>query len=198
MNLIHLEEPELEFGSGRRHVDIRFGIMNHGPLDLTSSLAPRQIAVGVVGTKETIEGVRDWLERCRSGIAAKASKQPHLFPRFPGFSDEAGFRCSVVMEDALCRDIPKNRFSDLGKLADLEERIRRAVDMFLDEIRYLAQNTAARVILCALPLELLKVIKAQETEDEQSAVPSTPTSVDFHDLLKAVAMQLSIPVQVGH
>jgi len=195
MNLIHLEEPELEFGSGR-HVDIRFGIMNHGPLDLTSSLAPRQIAVGIVGTKETIEGVRDWLERCRSGIAAKASKQPHLFPRFPGFSDEAGFRCSVVMEDALCRDIPKNRFSDLGKLADLEERIRRAVEMFLDEIRYLAQNTAARVILCALPLELLKVMKAQETEDEQSAVPSTPTSVDFHDLLKAVAMQYRKPIQL--
>jgi hypothetical protein len=31
MNLSYLEEPNLEFGAGR-HVDIRFGIMNYGPL----------------------------------------------------------------------------------------------------------------------------------------------------------------------
>lgn len=195
MNLIHLEEPELEFGSGR-HVDIRFGIMNHGPLDLGSSLAPRQIPVGIVGTKETIEGVRDWLERCRSEIAAKGSKQPHLFPRFPGFSENAGFRCSIVIDDALARDIPKQHILDLGKIADLEERIRQAVEVFLDQIRYLAQNTAASVILCALPMELLKLMQAHETEDEQSAVPSTPTPIDFHDLLKARAMQYRRPIQL--
>ena len=31
MKTLFLEEPELEFGTGR-HLDIRFGIMNHGPL----------------------------------------------------------------------------------------------------------------------------------------------------------------------
>ena len=38
MNLTFLEEPELEFGAGR-HIDIRFGIMNYGPLDFETSLA---------------------------------------------------------------------------------------------------------------------------------------------------------------
>ena len=195
MKLIHLDEPELEFGSGR-HIDIRFGIMNHGPLDLGSSLAPRQIPVGIVGSRETIEGVHDWLEKCRSEIPAKASKQPHLFPRFPGFSEENGFRCSIVVNDTLARDIPKNRIADLAKIADLETRIREAVELFLDEIRYLAENTPARVILCALPMELLKLMQAQETEDEQSAVPNTPIPIDFHDLLKAKAMQYRRPIQL--
>jgi len=195
MKLIHLDEPELEFGAGR-HVDIRFGIMNHGPLDIGSSLAPRQIPVGVIGTRETIEGVHEWFDKCRSEIAAKTSKQPHLFPRFPGFSEDNGFRCSVVMNDALVRDIPKSRISDLAKIADLETRIREAVELFLSEIRYLAENTAARVILCALPLELLKSMQAQDADDEQSPVPSTPTPVDFHDLLKAKAMQYRKPIQL--
>ena len=47
MNLSYLEEPNLEFGAGR-HVDIRFGIMNYGPLDFDSPLAPKHINLGIV------------------------------------------------------------------------------------------------------------------------------------------------------
>ncbi len=35
MRIDHLQEPELEFGLGQ-HVDIRFGIMDYGPLDVAS------------------------------------------------------------------------------------------------------------------------------------------------------------------
>ena len=31
-----LNEPELEFGGGFRQIDIRFGIMSYGPLDVDS------------------------------------------------------------------------------------------------------------------------------------------------------------------
>jgi len=34
------DEPELEFGAEIRHIDIRFGIMNYGPLDVGSESAP--------------------------------------------------------------------------------------------------------------------------------------------------------------
>src|SRR5258708_35873824 len=36
-----LDEPELEFGHGGRHVDIRFGLMSFGPLDIGSPRRPR-------------------------------------------------------------------------------------------------------------------------------------------------------------
>src|SRR5438270_10925738 len=99
MNLSFFEEPELEFGAGR-HIDIRFGITSRGPLDFDSPLAPRRINLGIIGSKESVEGVRQWFERCRSDIAAKQNKehperpsnQPNLFPRFPGYSEDTAFR----------------------------------------------------------------------------------------------------------
>jgi hypothetical protein len=105
MKISFLEEPELEFGAGR-HVDIRFGLMNYGPLDFDSRVAPHEVNLGIIGSAESIEGVRLWLERCRKEIPAKRSKedpekqsnQPNLFPRFPGYSVEAGFRSSLVLD----------------------------------------------------------------------------------------------------
>ena len=102
MNLTFLEEPELEFGAGRRHIDIRFGIMDYGPLDFDQPLAPKRINVGIIGSTESIEGVQQWLERCRNeipgktrkGEAGKPNKQAHLFTRFPGFNPDHAF-CST-------------------------------------------------------------------------------------------------------
>ena len=74
MNLVLLPEPELQFGNNGRHVDIRFGIRNHGPLLHGDPLAPSEIRVGLIGTAETIQGVKDWLELCRAGLPAKQSK----------------------------------------------------------------------------------------------------------------------------
>src|SRR5436309_9320759 len=102
MKVDFLQEPELEFGAGK-HIDIRFGLMNYGPLDYERLLAPTQIKVGIVGTPETIEGVQAWLERCRSEIPAKNSRQPNLFPSFPGFNPNTSFRASVIMDQQLQR-----------------------------------------------------------------------------------------------
>jgi len=104
MNIDFLTEPELEFGDSR-HIDIKFGLMNYGPLDYAHPVAPKQIRLGIVGTNETVEGVVAWLERCRGEVPAKPSKQPNLFPRFPGFDTDTCFRCSLVLQDQLCRKI---------------------------------------------------------------------------------------------
>src|SRR5262249_44928804 len=59
-----IHEPELQFGTDK-HIDIKFGLMNYGPLDFDSELAPRQINLGLIGTPETIAGVEEWLGRCQ-------------------------------------------------------------------------------------------------------------------------------------
>src|SRR5436190_18387193 len=89
------DEPELEFGAEIPHIDIRFGIMNYGPLDVGSQSAPNRIRIGTVGSPETVEGTVRWLETCRQEIPAKESNQPNLFPRFPGFSADQGFRSTL-------------------------------------------------------------------------------------------------------
>jgi hypothetical protein len=199
MNMSFLKEPNLEFGAGR-HVDIRFGIMNYGPLDFESALAPKQINLGIVGTTESLDGVREWLERCRNGIPAKPNKedptkpnkQPNLFARFPGFNPDAGFHSTLVMQDSLCRPLLKNSLLGISNLRDRNERIARSVDpIFMEEIRYIAQNTAAPVIICAVPLALLEAMGPEEVNedvDDGSEDTGAP-QLDFHDMLKAGAMQ---------
>src|SRR5919202_1549207 len=117
MNSDFLQEPALEFGMGR-HIDVRFGIMNYGPLDYAHRLAPKDIKVGIVGTAQTVAGVQAWLERCREEIPAKTSKQPNLFPKFPGCGPNIGFRASLVMDDRLQRSIPQRAFDAVSRLAD--------------------------------------------------------------------------------
>src|SRR5437773_434700 len=105
MKLEHLPEPELEFGGGARHVDIRFGLMNYGPLDVGTDRAPGDIKLGIVGTPATVEGVTNWLDKCREGVPARASRQPNLFPRFPGFSRETSFGIDLIMSDTFRRSV---------------------------------------------------------------------------------------------
>jgi len=112
MRIDFLPEPELEFGSGR-HIDVRFGLMNYGPFDTTSPLAPKRIRAAIVGSPQSLEGVTRWLEQCRSEIPPKPSRQPNLFPRFPGFSEDHTFRATVVLDSRLQRAISESYLGDL-------------------------------------------------------------------------------------
>jgi hypothetical protein len=201
MNVSFFEEPELEFGAGR-HIDIRFGISSCGPLDFDSPLGPRKITLGIIGSTESVEGVREWFERCRSEITAKRSKdapdkgsnQPNLFPGFPGFAADTAFRSTLVMDDTLCREFSRKALSLVSKLSTRKEKIERSVDLFMEEIRYLAQNRAAEAIVCAVPLPLLECMGPEEVSEDEGDEEPTPdvasTHLDFHDLLKARSMQL--------
>jgi hypothetical protein len=53
-----LDEPELEFGGGGRHIDPRFGFTACGPGDLTTGGAPSAIRIGLVGPAEQLDGLR--------------------------------------------------------------------------------------------------------------------------------------------
>ena len=46
MNIDFIDEPDLEFGGGGHHIDVRFGIMQHGPLDRGAPTSPAQLRVG--------------------------------------------------------------------------------------------------------------------------------------------------------
>src|SRR4030081_3169392 len=58
------------------------------------SLASR-IRAGIVGSPESIEGVANWIGRCRGEIEAKASNYPYLFPKFPGCNQDTNLKFTV-------------------------------------------------------------------------------------------------------
>lgn len=185
-----LDEPELQFGASN-HIDIRFGLMNYGPFDVTGDNAPRDIRVGIVGTPTTVEGVREWLSKCEHEIAAKESKQPNLFPRFPGFNEQAAFRSKLSIAPALQREIPDQFFEDLKATADNNKIVVGAVDRFLADFRYLKENAhPISVLICAVPPQLAELM------DPERRPPSAEGPVlDFHDLLKARGLDLP-PIQL--
>ena len=84
-----LDEPELEFGGGGRHIDPGSASRNYGPADLGAADAPRAIRVGLIGPADQLGGLRAWLERCREPIPAKDERYPHLFPDFPAATSTA-------------------------------------------------------------------------------------------------------------
>src|ERR1700693_5106026 len=69
----------------------------------------------------------------------------------------------------------------------------------MEEIRYLAQNTTAQVVICALPVSLYDAMESEEISDDQEDVPDPAEAprLDFHDMLKAGAMlQYRKPIQI--
>ena len=194
-----LNEPELEFGSGR-HVDVRFGIMNRSAFARGKADAPESINLGVVGTSQSIEGILKWLGRCSEGIDAKHSKQPHLFPRFPGFGRESCFGCSIVTDSRWQRAISGNHFDSLQAVSSLDAAVELATTLFMEEIVWLKDNTPASVIICSLPSKLLDAmdeIAAPPIAEDGDDVPDVASSrLDFRHLLKARAMPVGRAIQL--
>ncbi|MBE7494525.1 MAG: hypothetical protein HS117_06245 [Verrucomicrobiaceae bacterium] len=200
-----LQEPELQFGAGR-HVDIRFGLRNYGPITFDDPLAPKEIRLGLVGTSVTIEGVKEWLANCRGGLAAKASKKPNLFPSFPGFGSETCFKCDWVSSEKLEASIHNREIEAIIKTCSRTEGIPKLVDLFIKEAQRLCEKGVVDVIVCAPPKELLEFVDegptsvseedVDESRDEQDDDEEPVFGTDFHDMLKAKGLSLAKPIQM--
>lgn len=195
MKIDFLDEPELEFGSAGRHIDCRFGLMNSGPLDLGLLTAPTQIKVGIVGSSESVGGLADWLERCSGGVNAKPSKQPNLFPRFPGFGDGSMLRAGIVTDPSLQRTVREQDVQRICALSD-EAVVSESATLFLEELSALAEKGIANVLLCAIPFPLVKRMWEKKATEADTASYADDGHLDLHDLLKARAMPLGVPVQL--
>ena len=186
MRLFNVDEPELEFGGAQPHIDIRYGLRDYGPLDMNIGTASRSIRLGIVGTNESAERYWQWMQKCRAGVEAKSSNQPHLFSSFPSFDMQTAFRCDFAHDASLLRVVSRQSLLRLGAIGRMDDRIQAAVNHFVDELEHLCEKAKPEVIVCSFPEELVDLL-------DDSTEPST---YDFHDLLKAKAMHLRVPLQL--
>lgn len=203
MHIDILDEPELEFGGAQRHVDPRFGIAAYGPADLGRDGAPATIRLGLVGARDQIDGIRRWIDRCRRPIDPKDDKYPHLFPGFPGCDSDTGLCTTLTTADHNCRELPSR---DLERASSLpgELAVKAMVDVYMNELEALAERNRADVIIVARPDTLDDVHLAARAIGNTAPAPHRPTHNDgpppvvanFHDLLKARALRLGIPLQI--
>jgi hypothetical protein len=196
-----LDEPQLEFGGGGRHVDPRFGITAHGPADLNVPGAPTAIRVGVVGPADQLDGLRRWFERCREPIPAKDERYPHLFPSFPGCDIDRGLFTTLVFSDRNTRQIPERPLRQLANLSGAEA-VNHAVDLYVDELTGLAEENRVDLILVARPEQLQDTRKRLRGGRSRGGRPpkggdnQSRGTENFHDVLKARMLHVRQPLQI--
>lgn len=200
-----LEEPELEFCSGT-HIDIRYGLRTFGPLDRDTATAPREIRVGLIGTAETVERVQAWLEACRTGVVAKTTPKVNLFPAFPGFTQDTCFGSTLSFHERWTGRISDAELSDLLSNTPPGDLPREAADTFIRQAERLLELGKVDVIICAPPGALLAAMDSgapRHPDDSESGLDESTEPEEghgsrpaFHDVLKASAMRLAVPLQM--
>ncbi len=206
-----LSEPELEFALGR-HIDIKHGLAELGPLDRDGV---RSIRIGVVGSAATRDGFSRWIESvATTGVAAKVSPMANLFPAFPGFSEESPFACQLIVDDRLSAEMTS---SSIATVRASKNPATVAAELLRDEIRGVLDKGRPDVIVCATPAEVLEVTDGAEVDAEPSSTdldqaaaddesgdqmgtPAPGSSrlvrTDLRDYLKAIALPVGIPLQL--
>ena len=188
-----IDEPELEFGFGGMHPDLRFGVMEHGPSDSRMDRKPTEIKLAIVGTERSIEDSCRWISKAKAGFAGSGSKKLNLFPGFPGFTQGAGFDCDIILDQSLFASISPRHIHDASAHGDYRERITRLTDLFFESVSHTAAKSPS-VILVAMPTELLQeIVKAEAGIGSQKYA----LKLFFHDLLKAKSLSLGRPLQLA-
>lgn len=198
MKIDILQEPELEFGGHGRDVDIRRGLKLYGPLDHIEGKS-RRIRVGIVGLSASNDGIVSWLEKCKSGISAKSSRQPNLFPDFPGFSAESPFRAELDIEPAAINTISAQEMSQVVAQSTEERVIADALSLFEQRVRDVSEKERPHVIIIAVPKELVTLDEPNEgetTAEFNKEEQEYQTKIDFRHALKAAMMKLNQPIQL--
>jgi hypothetical protein len=200
MKLHFIEEPILEFGQDES-VCPREGIATYNVYDSRFTARREKLLVGAVGTGEGIIKLRNWLDRCKVEILpTKESKHPKLNPGFPGFNREFGFKAELATSDELSRSINNSQIKEITKIGRWNERIDEAVELYYQNIKFLAQNRQVDMIVCTLSDDLYKAVSKIERENTEKP-PNTEEPDDLYETnfrrsLKAKAMHLGKPIRL--
>lgn len=183
------DEPSLEFASDRLHLCPKRGITLFGPRSLDMGKRhPETIRVGFVGTGESIESARDWLESCSEGVPGDDKNY-----RFPGFKADRGFFSELSFGDETVEKLTFGELEVLGQPRTKRERFEQTVDLLGDKLRLLAQrDRPPECVVLALPNDLVKARGKVDYFDKQEG----QIHRDLRRAIKAVAMKHRLPTQI--
>ena len=198
MDLRIINEPYLEFSQGI-HRCPRTGISKYMVYDSKFKARKNEIFVGAVGTSMSLQGLKEWIEKCSKPIEAKPNNnQPNLYTPFCGFNEESGFASKLIYEEEITKKILNKSLKKILKLKNWNNIVNEAIDLFYNNIRFLAQNRNVDVIVCVLPNKLYtQIVKKADFEVEQSIDDDeTQEELNFRRALKAKSMHLGVPIQL--
>jgi len=199
MEINYIKEPRLVFANGE-HICPRRGISAYGVYDKQSQTRRDRIHLGAVGLSQELEALADLLERMSSPIAgAEEDRKRNLFPDFCGFNEDTGFYAKLVFNQDLGRALRHQDIDRIVRIKSRSERLEKAIDLYYEEVKFLAQNRPVDIIVCVLPKALYEAVSSesqvQDAEQLEEAVEIS-SEFNFRRALKAKAMHLGKPLQL--
>jgi len=185
----YLEEPSLLFGAGREHVFTRTGLGLFGPRTLDQAgRHPSEIRVGFVGSGQSIDAARSWVESCLDGV-----KNSTPWDEFPGFREDRGFFSRLVLDDNWVNTITQHELAEVAKPRLLRERFQIALQLVSDKLKLLSErDQPPAYVVLALPDTLLEHCRVVDYQDSELG----QVHRDFRRALKAEAMKSRLPTQI--
>ena len=156
IHAFYIEEPDLIFGHRGEEKDPRLGLKHFGPYFSPSESAPSpiQVRVGIVGSGTTITLAKRVLKLLEQEIRSNETNR-WLYPDFPGFRLDNNIRCRFVSSDMWNAVITDYEIKRVLEIADTNERIAAASDLFVDKIEKITfEDSLPDVIICALPKDI--------------------------------------------
>ena len=135
LQVIHIDEPQLQFGYDQVLDHPKDGLFLYGPHQIPKR---RTISVGLIATEHGEKLFRNWLYQVLKGVKVpKPSKhekifRPHLSD-FPGLEETYGI--SVNTNDLTVYRLQQTEIENLTTLENHYEAVSRTVDLFLTPIK---------------------------------------------------------------
>jgi hypothetical protein len=185
----YFTEPKLRFAESREHIDPKQGIIRFGPksLDLPSR-HPAIVRVGLVGSAESSELARKWLEINAAGITGDPGNL-----EFPGYQADRGFFSSLVFGPDWVAQLNRSEIDGVMQARPARVRFESLVALFDHKLRLLTmKDQRPDLALIAVPDELFKKCRVVNYRDPELGTVHR----DLRRAIKAAAMKYRLPTQL--
>lgn len=145
LEVLHFDEPELEFGLGQSTAHPKDGLFLYGPHSKPKKV--RDIRVGVIGTTTGLGHFRGYIEELKRRVEVpapgKAEKKDRLhLANFPGLTEAFGI--SVNLDELVSHSIDGPSIDRATRLINLHEAVRKAVQIYVDvAVRHIRNDERA-------------------------------------------------------
>lgn len=219
LDIGYINEPNLQFAHSFQHEDSKTGLAEYGPFGISvPGLHKSSINIGYIGTRESIDLAKSWIEKCRHEIVIEdleenpqneVTIEKELFEvpgienkldivranrilhrDFIGFNTDSSFSSELVSNERWERILSDKSLRDLQTYSN-QVAIIKLVDLFLAEIESITTTSPAPDVILILTNE------AMEKKTSPVKVHSG-YFLNFRRLLKAKAMSVrnAVPIQL--
>ena len=174
----HTKEPKLVFANQQFCDDPKTGLAAFGPVALDST--PRMaIRLGIIGDGDSIQLLRNWIERAKNKIHAGLNSKGVPFdsafaPSFPGFCLDGPYQCDIEIDEKLVVTLTEREINLICEGVDYPSRTKLAVDMYSEKLCVLADKEPnPDVVVLAMPKDLENAIGHDARANQKGPIKLT-------------------------